>query len=316
MNRNALIAGAGCLGCIGVPSLLAIGAAGGYFFAATRENPSVAIVERAPERIAVAPVRESAREADVDTWETDSRRLRSDDSSTPRPVVKELAPRDLVIATPSAREVAVATPVVKELAKVASPISTPARIAAPVATPVAMAKLASPITPPVAKELAKVAAPIATPAAVLKKLSAPIETAKAAPIPKSTPRNFDEPELKMTKPVKTSVASNGAGAAPSATEEDVAVAALFGDAPGSSVPAAVAPAAAAPAASNAKIRTIKTKGGPVQVTLGKKIAIQGADSKAVLGTLEKVEGGWVALRLGDGKVKIIAETDVVDASEL
>ena len=54
----------------------------------------------------------------------------------------------------------------------------------------------------------------------------------------------------------------------------------------------------------------------MQATLGKKIAIQGADQKTVLGTLEKVDGGWVAIRTSDGKVKLIAETEIVDASEL
>lgn len=323
MNRSALWVGAGCLGCIGVPSLLAIGGAAGYFLA-HREEPSFAILDGEAildvddeergvrddryDSNELAAVSERATSRENDAWESDSMRVR--EVETPSPVVKELV-REVPVATPAPtpeREIAVAratsAPVVS--------VSTPAP--KPISTPVA--KIVAPVATPAAKELARLASPISTPAPVaLKKLSAPVVVAaKTAPIPKSTPRNFDDLEFKPAKPAKTTVASAAGASAPSATEEDIAVGDLFGDAPGSTA----APVAAAPAAavSNAKLRTIKTQGGPVQVTLGKKIAIQGADKKAVLGILEKVEGGWVALRLGDGKVKIIAESDVVDASEL
>lgn len=292
MNRSALWVGAGCLGCIGVPSLLAIGGAGGYLLATQREPVSISV---APER--------DAREDD--SWETSS--LRPREETPARPVVKELAVEATPTATPVAREIVIATPV--RTAATPAPIATPAK---PAPTPESLAKLSSPISTPVAKELAKIAAPVATPVVKeLAKVAAPISTpapaaakalkdmAKAAPIPKSTPRNFDEPEFKTAKPAKPSKVASAAGAsATPETEEDVAVAALFGDAPGSS------------------IRTIKTRGGPVQVTIGKKVAIQGADKKAVLGILEKVEGGQVSVRLGDGKIRTIAESDVVDASEL
>ena len=51
-------------------------------------------------------------------------------------------------------------------------------------------------------------------------------------------------------------------------------------------------------------------------TIGKKVALQGSDKKTLIGTLEKVEGGYVTIRSSDGKVKMIAESALLDASEL
>ena len=71
-----------------------------------------------------------------------------------------------------------------------------------------------------------------------------------------------------------------------------------------------------PTESTVRKRVIMTASGARQVTLGKKVAIMGADKKTVIGTLENVDRGFVSIRGADGKVKLIAESDVLDASEL
>lgn len=265
-KSSVLLVGGGCLGCLAVPSLLAIGGAAGWLLANNRQ-PEIAGLELDTDAIEdrelaleTAPVNETRREALV------IEPVRP--ASTPTPLA--------------------------EMRTIATPAPAPTATAAPV----------------VARKLET-----AKPAPVARKA----EALKAAPLPKSTPRRFDdvdlEEKLSRAKPVKIASAS-GATAAGQQTEEDLAAAALFGDAPGVPVkPAAAVAPAPAPAVSS-KVRSIKTRGGKVDVTIGHQVVVQGSDKKTLLGTLEKVEAGWVFVRGSDGKTKSIAENDILDASEL
>ena len=83
MNRSALWVGAGCLGCIGVPSLLAIGGAGGYFFALSQEPVAVEI-SGPSDRIASA-------ETESSSWAASEARTR-EAREREEALVKELPP--------------------------------------------------------------------------------------------------------------------------------------------------------------------------------------------------------------------------------
>lgn len=76
------------------------------------------------------------------------------------------------------------------------------------------------------------------------------------------------------------------------------------------------PTAVAVASTLGQRRTIRTLAGSRDVTIGNKVALQGSDKRTLIGVLEKVEGGNVTIRSSDGTLKRIAESALLDASEL
>lgn len=297
MSKKAVIGiGAGCLGCVGIPALLAIGGAAGWMLANQQRDAELALLEEPvlgglgsyeeESSWRSEPVRESRERAEIEVKPVEKATPRVWDEvetiETPAPVVARLS-----VSTPAPAPTP--APVVVEKKAVAKPAPVVAEKKV-VATPKAVA------TPAPAALSSAASAPAPKPA------SAPVNVLKSSPLPKSTPRSFDDAEdlfAKKAKPAKTpALASAAPAAAGTATEEDLAAAALFGDEPGSNV------------------RKIKTKGGTVEVRLQKQIVLQTTDKKTVMGTLVKAEGGSIGVRLSDGTVKTIAESQIADASEL
>jgi hypothetical protein len=279
-GKTGLWVAIGCLGCVGLPLVAVAAGAGGWFLASSKYEATIAF-DKALE--------------DMD------RELR-EPSTTTASSFKDDGDDDDEIAKAHERE----AKVIADLLRAAEE-TTPTPVAVvkstPTPTPVVVRSTPTPRATPTPVRVA--ATPIKTPE-VRKPVPTPTAVALSKPAPTSTPRKFESLEIDP-KPTTTKVAS-AANAATAGNDDDVAVASLFGD--------ELPPPSDAPGKIDPKRRIIKTKSGARDVTLGKKIALQGSDKKTVIGTLEKVEGGWVAIRPSDGKVKMIAEADLIDASEL
>lgn len=311
-RKTVLWVGAGCLVVVGAPTLLALGGIAGYLYA-SKES--------------ARPTSATYSAAEPAYWGEESALAYPAPESVPAPV--EISPvrpaNDRFERDPL--EVAAERELAREMALLASrsqeePVKP---VVAPLATPALVAAKSSAMTAatpaPVAKKVVSKPAPAPAVKMSASKKSVP------APLPKAKKRDFGTDELDLdlelgttttqsAKPVKTPAIASASKTVPAGlTAEDRAIAELF-DGPSAAAPAPLVAAAPAPAPKNPKLRTIRTKLGPRELTLDKKIVIQGSDNRTVIATLVKVEGGMVSVRMSDGKVRMIAEGDVVDASEL